>query len=52
MHINPQVSDWVNRDRFILSAGHGSALLYSLLHMSGFDVTIDYDLKEFLSTRK
>lgn len=37
---------WMNRDRFILSAGHGSALLYSLLHVSGFDVTID-DLKHF-----
>lgn len=44
--INPEVSNWVNRDRFVLSAGHGSALLYSLLHLSGFDVSID-DLKNF-----
>ena len=46
MNINPQATDWINRDRFVLSAGHGSALLYSLLHLSGYDVTID-DLKEF-----
>lgn len=46
LNINPEVSDWVNRDRFVLSAGHGSALLYSLLHLSGFDVSID-DLKDF-----
>lgn len=46
LNINPDVSNWPNRDRFVLSAGHGSALLYSLLHMSGFDVTID-DLKKF-----
>jgi len=46
MHINPKNAKWFNRDRFILSAGHGSMLLYSLLHLSGFDVTID-DLKSF-----
>ena len=46
LNVNPAVTDWVNRDRFILSAGHGSALLYSLLHLSGFDVTLD-DLKSF-----
>lgn len=46
MNINPENSKWFNRDRFILSAGHGSALLYSMLHLCGFDVTID-DLKEF-----
>lgn len=39
-------SNWINRDRFVLSAGHGSALLYSLLHVAGYDVTID-DLKDF-----
>ena len=43
---NPKNSQWFNRDRFILSAGHGSAMLYSLLHLSGFDVSID-DLKDF-----
>ena len=46
MNINPENSKWFNRDRFILSAGHGSALLYSMLHLCGFDVTID-DLKQF-----
>ena len=46
LNINPEQSDWINRDRFVLSAGHGSALLYSLLHTTGFDVSID-DLKQF-----
>ena len=47
-HINIDAEDdkWFNRDRFILSAGHGSALLYELLHLSGFDITLD-DLKNF-----
>ncbi|WP_192982023.1 transketolase [Marinilactibacillus psychrotolerans] len=43
---NPKNSLWFNRDRFVLSAGHGSAMLYSLLHLSGYDVSID-DLKKF-----
>lgn len=43
---NPANSKWFNRDRFILSAGHGSALLYSLLHLFGYQVTLD-DLKQF-----
>ncbi len=38
--INPQDSHWLNRDRFILSAGHGSMLLYPLLHTVGFDITL------------
>ncbi len=42
----PKDPDWMNRDRFILSAGHGSMLLYSLLHLSGFDVSMN-DLKQF-----
>ena len=46
LRVNPAVPNWINRDRFILSAGHGSMLLYALLHLSGFDVTID-DLKHF-----
>ncbi len=47
MRINPQVPNWINRDRFILSAGHGSMLLYVLLHLSGFeDVSID-EVKNF-----
>ncbi len=47
LKVNPKTSnEWVDRDRFVLSAGHGSALLYSLLHVSGYDVTKD-DLKEF-----
>ncbi|NOU94353.1 transketolase [Paenibacillus sp. LMG 31456] len=43
---NPGHAKWFNRDRFVLSAGHGSALLYSLLHLSGYQVSID-DLKQF-----
>jgi len=46
LRIDPQATTWFNRDRFILSAGHGSAVLYSLLHLSGFDVTMA-DLKQF-----
>ncbi|MEE8357825.1 MAG: transketolase [Candidatus Hydrothermarchaeales archaeon] len=43
---NPKNPGWINRDRFILSAGHGSALLYSLLHLYGYDISLD-DLKRF-----
>lgn len=43
---NPSNPHWINRDRFILSNGHGSMLLYSLLHLTGYDLTID-DLKQF-----
>lgn len=43
---NPDDPQWIARDRFVLSAGHGSMLLYSLLHLSGYDCTIE-DLKSF-----
>lgn len=43
---NPKHSNWFNRDRFVLSAGHASMLLYSLLHLSGYDVSMD-DIKSF-----
>ncbi|MGG1555060.1 transketolase [Paenibacillus ferrarius] len=43
---NPGDAQWVDRDRFVLSAGHGSMLLYSLLHLSGYGLTLD-DIKEF-----
>ena len=46
MNHNPQNPKWFNRDRFVLSAGHGSMLLYSLLHLSKYDVSLQ-DLKEF-----
>jgi transketolase len=43
---NPSNPRWLNRDRFVLSAGHGSMLLYSLLHLTGYDMSLD-DLKNF-----
>ncbi len=43
---DPKHPDWINRDRFVLSSGHNSALLYAMLHVAGYDVTID-DLKAF-----
>jgi len=46
MKHNPKNPDWKNRDRFVLSAGHGSAMLYSLLHLFGYGLTMD-DLKNF-----
>ena len=47
IHVNPEVPNWINRDRFVLSAGHGSMLLYALLHLSGFkDLSIE-ELKQF-----
>ncbi|MFF2455425.1 transketolase [Peribacillus simplex] len=46
MNHNPKNPEWFNRDRFVLSAGHGSMLLYSLLHLSGYGLSID-DLKSF-----
>ncbi len=46
MKHNPANPNWINRDRFVLSAGHGSMLLYSILHLSGYKVSLD-DLKNF-----
>jgi transketolase len=46
LQFNPQNPDWINRDRFILSNGHGSMLQYALLHLTGYDVSLD-DLKNF-----
>ena len=46
LRFNPDDTQWIGRDRFILSAGHGSMLIYSLLHLFGFGLTID-DLKQF-----
>ncbi len=43
---NPRDPKWINRDRFVLSAGHGSMFIYSLLHMAGFDLSLD-DIKAF-----
>src|SRR3970040_1244028 len=43
---NPHNPQWVNRDRFVLSGGHGSMLLYSLLHLTGYDLSLD-EIKRF-----
>lgn len=43
---NPADPHWPNRDRFVLSAGHGSMLLYALLHLTGYDLPLD-ELKQF-----
>mmetsp|Transcript_20477 Transcript_20477/g.48009 ORF Transcript_20477/g.48009 Transcript_20477/m.48009 type:complete len:429 (-) Transcript_20477:1580-2866(-) len=48
MTYNPENPKWINRDRFVLSNGHACALLYSLLHLAGFDLSLD-DLKSFRS---
>ena len=46
LRINPAEPEWIDRDRMVLSAGHGCMLLYSLLHMSGFDISLE-DIKGF-----
>jgi len=46
MKFNPQNTHWVNRDRFILSVGHASMMLYSILHITGHDLLLD-DIKQF-----
>ena len=43
---NPQNANWFDRDRFVLSAGHGSMLLYSLLHLTGYDLSLE-QIKQF-----
>src|SRR5262252_4013703 len=43
---DPRAPKWFDRDRFVLSAGHGSALLYSLLHLTGYDLSLD-ELQQF-----
>ena len=49
LRFNPDEPRWMNRDRFVLSAGHGSMFLYSWLHLAGYDVTMD-DLKRVAKT--
>jgi len=44
--VNPKDDKWINRDRFVMSAGHGSSLLYATLYMAGYEITLD-DLKVF-----
>ena len=46
LNISNKNPDWINRDRFVLSAGHGSMLLYSLLHFNGYEISMD-DIKKF-----
>lgn len=46
LRVSPKNEKWLNRDRFVLSSGHASSLLYSLIHLSGFDLKIE-DLKQF-----
>ena len=46
LRYNPVNPKWVNRDRFVLSAGHGCMLLYSLLHLTGYDLSLE-EIKNF-----
>lgn len=46
LNVNPSILDWINRDRFVMSAGHGSALLYSTMFLTGYPFMID-DLKNY-----
>ena len=49
LRLNPQKPTWINRDRFVLSAGHGSMFLYAWLHFSGYDISLE-DIKNFRKT--
>src|SRR5947208_15177822 len=49
MRYNPRNPDWENRDRFLLSAGHGCMLLYSLLYLTGYDLSLD-DINNFIQS--
>ena len=49
---NPKNPNWINRDRFVLSNGHGSMLLYSLLHLTGYNISIDDIQPEMRRTAK
>ena len=51
LKINPKNPNWINRDRLVFSGGHASALVYSLLHLWGFDVSLE-DLKEIAKEEK
>ena len=46
LNVLPNKPNWINRDRFVMSCGHGSAMLYSMLHFAGFDISLD-DIKRF-----
>ena len=46
MVANPKDPNWINRDRFVLSAGHASSLLYAMLHLAGYELSLE-DLKNF-----
>jgi transketolase len=46
MHYNPANPEWINRDRFVLSAGHASMLLYAMLHLTGYELSLD-QIKQF-----
>lgn len=50
LSMNSRIPDWINRDRFVLSAGHGSMFLYAWLHLSGYDVSLQ-DVKDFRTLR-
>ena len=51
MNITPECKDWMNRDRFILSAGHGAPLLYSALHFAGYDISMA-DMKNLVPQQR